>query len=569
MEPRIVSGRYSENRAVTACSALFILLALGAAVFFSLRLPVYADEVTWSVFSHRGIMDHYAMILAYPQCGERAFSQPLPFLWVIPAWVNHLLYDRADHVLDLRIAGLFRFFLWLLLWVWVLRRLLRLRFSQCLAAGAMMLAFFATDHVFLLLLLARPEQAEILAASLAIALSVYAPACIGRPLWATAGVCLFIGFTNPREIVLLPLFALAAFRIAGVTCRSPAWRYLFSGAVCAILSYSYILWLGRFDCPDSDIVRSFWGRETFPFHLALEDPAGFWPKALRRFRSAVMHDLSASGADYWLGVPPDRSIGNHVYFVMTALLPRVIALCLVTWYASRQFILDGVNRRWGKGYFVLAQSTPLALCLLLALFALLAFQGEAHAFYSAALDVPLLLMAGILAFHARLRAWQRHPCAYAAFFALLGCGTVNLLHMLFLYPHPERYGSVIPNRVISFSMQDFDNRSPALPALAKACDIDAPSAKHLVLDILTYFPFRRSFEPYDMYFATDQVADFNKTALHFDPEKFMRVLDRNQSGGIIADCRDFPDSMRPYATERNGFCCVSRQTIHAIGGDVR
>jgi len=178
----------TQNTILLFCSLAFITLAVSSMFYFGMTMPIYTDEVGWGMASHRAIIDDYTRITLTPQCGDGAFARPLPWLWYIPAWINHLFYTPLDSMVAFRGLGMLMMCAWFLLTLALLKRVFNLDRFQLTIASAFILMFFSMDQVFLLLVMARPENAMLLQANIAMTLAVYASAFARKRLWIIAGV---------------------------------------------------------------------------------------------------------------------------------------------------------------------------------------------------------------------------------------------------------------------------------------------------------------------------------------------------------------------------------------------
>ncbi len=557
---RACNGSVRTGNVLWRFSIFFTIIAGVALLYFGFLLPIQTDEIAQSYPNHRAFLDRYNITYIYPQCGESAYSRPLPWLWFLPAWINHVIYTPLDHPFDFRAIALVKLFTWLALWLLIIKRIFQLRWRQLSYASALILGVFSFDADFLMLLLARPEQSLVLAVSIVVALALYAPLMMGKPVWYCCGIILFLttalqtGYAHPKAVALLPLFGVAGWIliIGALGCRKRA--LLFVCLVSALFLLSHTFWIQRLACPDSGAMRDYIASRQFPFHLIYTDFRAFLSEVLGDFAFAHIMDLSlVQLKSNWVNpVPlPSAALSMVVLiFASIAFLIRFMMLYAMAGHAAKILY----QRLYSRCSFtpLQEQCNSLALSLLIVIGALFVFQTKVRPFYCGALEIPLILLMAILSFGVH-KPWPKHTHLLGVIF--IGSATAALTVTLLVYRAPSQGEVVVPNRIISFSTENYNARLPALYGLANECGIDL-RGHHVVVNDITYLAFRRSFQPYHIFYATGGMMEERMPL-----KEFMAFLAKNGSDGIISDCRDFTDPMMPYAKRHEGFCCIDKKTI--------
>lgn len=554
----------NQSRPVTMYAALgFVTLACLLLVRFAVSLPIHSDEINWAAINYRSIEDGGRLTTLFPQCWQGRDLPALPWIWYVPAWINHFIFQLIDHPLLLRLLGLAKCFGWQALWLLIIRRVYVLDSRQTMIAAAAMFIFFSFDVTFLFLVFARPEQTILLELSIIIAFAVFAEHCSSsrwKSITALAGFTLavmYLGMTSPRNVVFIPVVTLAAYYFSRDALRLPLARGAFVLMVAAIGLGSYAVWANKLYCWDDAITKALFSYRLFPFHMLREDPLGLLGFMLVRLSKSFIYDFSPTITPLWLAEPENKSALSVVsLFSVVAYLTRMLLLFWVIRAALKNSFLWVCKKQCTINAYAL-----LAIMLTAGLLALMTFQGTAYFFYTAALNVPLLLFSTVLFSSGVGGRWMANTEKY--FFPLASFAGISLTALLLSYYPADRLEVINPNRIASFSMANFTEKQSSVGKLASQCDINVKS-RHPVIDDITYLAFKDSYQPFNLYYVTNSVADIGKDKITFDIKEFMRFLDRQQSSGIIADCRNFLDPMLPYASREAGFCCISATTIKKL-----
>ena len=209
-----------KDNSLNIFSAFSIALWIANAIYLAAFLPIQTDEMSWSITNHRAIIDNYQTISLYPQCSKLVFAQKLPAIWIIPAWINHIIYSKVNTAFGLRLISIFKLLAWVLIWIALFKKILKCSLRQLLPSMAFILAAFSLDAEIILLIMARPEQSLLLGISLVLYLAIAATELKTKKTYRILATLLLIitvaevGYSHAKAGAFLPLFVFTSYLFA-------------------------------------------------------------------------------------------------------------------------------------------------------------------------------------------------------------------------------------------------------------------------------------------------------------------------------------------------------------------
>lgn len=545
-------------------AATIAAYALVAALGFF--MPLQNDEISGLFLNHRAWQDGQFLINLLPQCGKEAFSQPLPWIWYVPAFLSYLTYGQIENPLEIRIIGIAQFLIWLALWTAIAMRLFAAPRRRWWVALALMLGFIGWDSLPLALLINRPEQTLLIGAGTAVALAVYAETLSHRPTartFATLAMILAVLCTHashPKSIALLPLelimygiFVLRAWRsrlAAAIAVLATAW----------IAIESYTVWLARLQCPGSATANAFYLSLHIPLQMLWQAPLEFLAKAAKNLLMSLASNFYLDNYSYisrvWLPISL-QPLNDFARFLIYLLDIDAWLVHLLFLFAALGIFLRQLSGR-SKSEPILQWGLGAILAFLIAIFILMT-EGI---FYVVALTIPLILLASLLAFGIVWKQPWKNTLAVKLAIVLL-CGSI-LNQGLLLYRYADFLHSTEAFAQPPFNPDAFTptfgykQKRSDIHALARQCRIGTDkSTRHVALDELTYHSFRHTYQP--LFFVDSTWGCCHKAEPDwFSLKNYLQLLRDYGSDGVIARCSLFPVPLRALATERGGFCCIPK-----------
>ena len=543
-----------------------VIATYATVVCIGLFMPLQTDEVGWLFLNHRALIDNYQVITLHPQCGKDVFALPLPWVWYLPAYFNNLTYAQMDNPLWIRVGGMVQFVIWLALWLAIAVKLFAIPRSKWWVALAFLLAFLGMDALPLVFLVNRPEQILTIAIGIFTLLALFADDLHQRLSWRIAGnfLLFFTAMTmhasHPKSVILLPL-ELAT----GSIFLQKLWRHrviTFAGtmAILWIGLQSYVFNARLVDCPESSAVRQDIALSVLPLSGLWQSPLKALDNFFTSFDTALYLSPYLETTKDWI------PFSLHILNVLTLL--TLYGLNHLAWGMYIFLLLFSVWTacRPAKAVVASALLSRLVLwTLLIALAAFFIFLGGRRSFYLPELNIPLLFLAALFAL--RLTYGTRPPegrkiTIYAT--VLLLSAVLNHILLIDRYAlfvsEPQAHETFTPGRKITLSPWHYEAKRRSILELASACHLGSDHhTRHIVLDDLTYHLFRHTDQPLHMSYSTGACCGTTKNT--FDPDVYLKFLNDFGSDGVIAECANFFDQLRPYAIEHNGFCCIPKSVL--------
>ena len=567
------------RRFITALgfSSLILILALG---FF---MPLQNDEISWSYSNQRALLDNFSVITLLPQCQDAAsFAKGLPLTLYPHAIVNHLLFMEWDHPIGIRIIGMIRFLLFLIV-TWFITKPLSVRLG--LSPGTLYIFFvccLSIDMLPLSLQIARPEQTILLSAAIFLALGLNARAIATQPFLRKACPALFIVTmllcfpSHPKALTLLPVLLACAWEFFRRYVHNRLMLSLLLLAFAGFVTQCAAFWLERYACPLSAPARQFMSGASLPLSLIATEPGKFFLVVFHILMNAVQQDFRGYDASdiQWLPYSPvDFPRGLILISVMSGIVTFALNLyifffCLrfFSWMIAQLFCQFVKNER----YKIERPQTDIsflyatfACCGLLSLLGLLVITGPTRMFYLKTLELPFLYFTGMLCLCTgfikpdigNLRRYGR----ILAIMAFINVLTLGYRYMPYITQPQTRasFWNVEDFKIpILLSPWQLEAQKPSIENAYAACNMPPlADARHLVLDSYTYLALKRSYQPFSFIFFSNIFPG------PFDVHNFFNDMKRFASDGIILDCRQVPSALAPYLSKHYGYCCAPAKII--------
>jgi hypothetical protein len=536
--------------------ALIAVAAMTAATFLlTLFLPIYTDEVLTKLSQGRLIYDGGRNMSAYPTCGAISFAVPA-LLWPF-RWLDTAIYEPVSHPFTLRAIGAAMAAGWICLTGLVLWR--AAPHSKRREAIVVLLSLATVGVMPFLLVVNRPEQVMLFGLSLTALPLILNVQARRLPLWADlaagAGALAAGGIVmacHPRAFLLWPLACIAIFRyINRRAIAAPVVLLLALVAVATVHNLGV-----RTGCTDpalqpvlvrDSLLGALGMGHLGDYVLALTATALLYPgNALfieqfqfkNEYRSAILPPIT----DGW-----PLLLGHLTTFLFLLLL-----ICGGIAYAKTlRAALRGGPRR--------TQAAALGLLWFFWGFSVIArvFKND----YEAALLMPVIAMmtlGSIWAARAELAAgmappeWQKLWHGFVLGIAGLSVISQATLLLQFL---PSAHGSwsqpgYPAGQKFSVVGLGYDRLAPAIMATGAMCGIGTTNqTQHLIVDELTYFTYRKTYQPFLATFIDEH--GWGRTITDFPA-----VLSHVGSQGMVVGCQWVPEALRSKEKRNGQFCCV-------------
>lgn len=549
-----------------------ILFAYSAIILIGFFVPLQSDEIAWGYVNHRGIIDHYKMMILYPQCQEASvFAKDIPLLWYPYSWLNHLIFGIVEHPFWIKAIGVLRFVFFLAL-CWLIAKPL----SKTLQISArtlfiIVLALLSMDELPLLLQVARPEQTLLLATSIFLVLALNADYISKSRLLKVCAALLFLitiliaSPAHAKSIALIPIMAVCAWFLFIAITKSK----ILSLAAVAIFSgisiFSLTIWLDRHACPASEFGRMVLQSHSLPLHLIFSQPIEFIRSVITAWLFGITQDFHTH---YWiierkdwlpttLAYVPNILLNMTDYYMMLLNALRIISyiICLVLLYKT---IKRAVRNYKSSNYLNIVGSA-----LFLTLTCLIVVSGHEHMWYMPALQLPLLILCVIILLAANSSEKFSANLKSKISITIMLLALLNLTFLAYRYqPYiykPELRIKKLEQGTPIFleSPFGFEKKKSLINEIYSQCKLPTlEKANHLILDTTTYPVLKNSYQPFDFFYVSDWALYKN--------EKFLRLLENYNSDGMFINCNLAPPELQPYISQHGEYCCATLEQLKKI-----
>jgi hypothetical protein len=538
---------------------VMMTLALVSFVVAAL-LPVYTDEIFWKMIQGRLGYDGFEVRSGtmVPTCGPDAFTSPplmLPF-----RLLDTLMYQWIPEPLVIRLVGIGFFIVWLAGTWLLLQRLVPPLADRWTIAGASV-AFVTLGVMPFLMVISRLEQ------PLLIGITILLRICMGeRPASprslsreAISAIVLVFGSAillaaHQRAIFALPLMALAALKLLYR-------RAVIAVAIFAIVYFAvtaYHNWAIRWACPGDASASSLFEMESIGlaaasghllYYLAqlmkmlLYHPAHFFFLTEIGFLSYHTSYIIPGYPWHWVGLPLTLAVAAFVGAMSAC---GFCAFLIVLIETLRQHRVS-----------IQASALASVWALLFASLFVRAWRSD----YEATLVEPLLGLVSILSIWVardRIRCWIGAVCfrriTHSAFSILILLSIVSQVALIAGYSRYAVASWVTPGypKGQKWSVANFGYgglRAQIMETAAMRGINPKNHAHHLVVDELTYFALRQTYQPFLMTYLDENLWGWGIRDIR-------ALLTREQSTGMIVGCQWVPSTLRTEVTENGPFCCI-------------
>jgi len=542
---------------IGVCAVVILAVASFGLAFF---LPVYTDEIVWKMTQGRLGYDGFQTLLltALPSCGDYGVSPPLA---LVPfRALDTALFEWVSNPMPIRLTGEIYLLLWLGITGYMLRRTFPRTISSWVIAGAL-LSFVTLGVMPFLLAISRPEQPLLIGATILLLLCVGSasprPKPLAREIGAAIALVLVSGLilaAHPRAIFVLPLVVLAIIK----TCRRRGLAVVATLAVGFLAFVVYGDWSARWACPADPIDRRMLEFANVGLAATAGDLGAFFSQLVDKllFDPGHFFYLSQYGfySDHTSGIVPPypyRGIALILTLLIAALSAAFVSVGFFAFLTSLNrfrkdlrdpFVVLGIGFSW--------------VFLGLALFSRI-YKND----YEVELIEPLAMLVSVLsiwkAYSGIPNNSHRRPqiikLSWIAFITLLATSAVSQFALLAGYAPliggPWTTPGYLANQKFSVPEFGYDRVRDEILATAQMCGIDPlRHPRHLVVDELTYFALRQSYQPFVM---TYLVGAWGK-----DIPNLKTFLKEKGSAGVVVGCQAMPESLKDGAVQNGAFCCL-------------
>lgn len=517
--------------------------------FFS---PVYTDEVLWKAIQGRYWQDgNQALSLTlFPSCGPYSYHVPtviLPFR-IFTSWLYNFSSPLFIRLFGVSLALLWLFITWVLFCNITINKIKKSTIALCLIA-------FATLGVLpFLLTLSRPEQLLLLCMTIFFVPllkenSTQIPTTLKTFFYAISIIFLaaFMLTIHPKAIFALPLIFLFIYRFIKHKWFSIASMI----AVTSFGAISFHDWSLRWTCGGDPVFATALRGLNLGSNTNLSE--------LKIYFSEFIKHISYANSWYIIFATPKpiyvSSMLPAFYHHFPLVFGRMLRV-LLTYTAGIAFLY------FIYSFFKNRRNVTLRVSYA-AIGAIWLFYGVSVVTriykndYEATLIVPLLALAvvGSIWIGYKTISSQRYIRSIkAVFLSLLLLSVVSQIFSITNY---------IPYMITSWSSPGYTQGQhysisnfgyaklrPVIIEAAAKCGIHTNDhLHHLVVDELTYFTFRESYQPFFMATLDDKGWGRHRP----DPTQ---LLTNYNSAGMIVGCQWIPAALKAKAIQYDQFCCL-------------
>lgn len=532
----------------------FLFMGLFSLTLLSgLFLPIYSDETVIKFFSARFFFDNAEKYALYAQCTNTLGHATSWFFY--PAAIPFSILYSELNPLGLRISGMFLGVFWFIILALWCRKCAPKEWLLLFSLFIMVLSLGTLPYLFIM---SRSEQFIILPILILSFASTFSQTKGARysdafMLIVMTFLVVLVFYVHPKSIFFAPFLSLVVWV---KTVR--LWLFLRVGLVLYVFAMTFQVYqeaslIGS--CTSAPSTAKLLASYTLKPELLLDDPMSFFNRALSNLvhfpERAMSHmKFSPTFQSGWLppleeDIPLLGVLNYAIFYSLSILVVSAhIGVLILNMFSvfRKQFDVH----------------------LLLALFLSLANIANAslynqQSFYEGLQYVSISIIIVLLAYNSlRLNGW-RVSFTYNGFicFPLFLLSMVSMISLLYLIApnivkNAKLENSHIPNQPGSIPTIGVGGHIIDIRNLGKRCNIPDENAKYLVIDNMTYFPYKRSFMPLHItYVGGDYYAP------DLQGEKLRDFLLALGSPGMIARCDNFPKYFENIMIEgERGYCCV-------------
>lgn len=529
-------------------------LSFGMVLWLAYQAPLFVDDAHWLIQNSRIIHDGFKIINLYPQCTGN-FVQGIPWP-LIPGRAFAALF-HPDTLIGIRYLGLVKYLLSIGCIAFIIWLLFDKKLPYVLALGGVT-ALLSLGSLPIIMTLDRPETSIILGICLMILAALAGSRTQSAPHLALTA-CLYICVlswlfsTHPKAQSLIPA-ALVAACVFNISNRHL--RMAFIAGVAILSISSVMLWKNHTSCADYPKVEQRLGWHSVIPKDFTNNPTAATGQIIENIQSSYQNYSPAwqTTASYlgFFTVDDVSTVPLPFYKLANAINTIIIAGIVMFLITGSGRCLLQHNRRamlWSL----------LAWCILMPALLVILTLKHSH-MKEGGLIVATLLLSGMLLLW--LNKWQEKHLGLAKRICIILIPISIVNHGLFaaqwhsLFEHtatpaPAEHG-YFSNDSRFQTIFDSRERNLSIIKAAEACSISTSAASHLVVDDYTYMPFKNTFQPF-----------YGRTLFLWGvPDNdYIAFLNRTQSDGVVTLCQSLPKPLRMLATENDGICCISKQTL--------
>ena len=543
---------------------VFATIVLLLLYIFSLSIlrhfPIYPDEITIRLVLSRMFYDFPTINNSLPFC--ESFEQSRPLAWYFPGMIGWLLDSQINSLKMLRIIGLIFNVGIITLLIWTLFRECRKlvtnnnhssMFYWMVICIGLILSLLSIGVLPVFLVINRNEQPIILC--LIVLLSIVSAEKIQykSAFSKTKLIVIFYAitslllFAHPKALLLIPVILLIAYRLF-----SSLKNRLLSIALMLILIFLIMLnfsaWSHAYKCSETPGMMKFLGDMTLKYQDIFYNQHHFFAQinqslrsTLEYFRKIGFQTFSEVGYLPPLQLTPIYKCVNILIRIKISILFLTIST-LLPFYSYRDF--------QDKKYF---SFNVLLLVLFLSACVGAIFNLTKH-WYDVDYFWILLIIVFVFFIKDHLQYHLKNKICNLIQLYLICSGIFSLSIFLYGFAAPIKSGFQGPG----IQIHNYDEKKMVykLHEAIKNCHINLIGSKHLILDNLTYWYFRKSKNPL--------LIDYVHLSYSLDkPSNYFRAIIQNSSG-LITRCSSISVKSLHYTTHIGSICCAQTNLVKKI-----
>jgi len=536
-------------------SLLVVILAI-ATVSVCFFFPVYTDEIAWKVILGRYWADGNKALAQslIPSCGPYAYSVPLillPFR-IFYQWINHFLTTP----LSIRLFGISTALVTLFI-IWKLFSDVTHNSIKNKTIALCIIAFATLGVMPFMLIISRPEQILLLCITIFfIPLlnntkkndSLFRTGRNAMSLLILAGIMLT---AHPKAIFALPLVLLSFYRL--ITLRILSFICIFVIVIFSAIQFND--WSTRWSCDSNPIMAAYLRYVNLSEVKNITEFKVYFFALLKSLTHAKGWYIYFIVPKMWYVsnmIPPYTTqlalqFGNLLFYLLTGVV--IISFSV--------FVFNFIKNRKDNSYLI----SYLAIASLWFFYLASLITRIDKNDYESALILPLLAFAvsGTLYILERTLKSNKQFYYYTMRMSFYGLLIFSIISQFILIITYTPYIFVMEDwkrpgypRTQHFSVSNFgyNQLRSKITEAAEKCGIRASNhPHHLVVDELTYFNFRDSYQPFFMTYLDENGWGRNQLDL-------TTLLIHYRSAGIIVGCQWIPTALRNQAIHDGKFCCL-------------
>jgi hypothetical protein len=540
--------------------SLALIGIFGVTLLTAYYFPLYSDEIDERFWLSRLPYDFPERMSLFPRCISNYF-QPMPFTMYLPALIDWAVHGTIESPTSLRQIGVVVALIWVSGLTYYLyikaKNTVLLRAEQLsahlqgLTITGFMIAIFSIGVFPIFLVINRPEQLILPAATLLVTIFLLSNYTITKGRWwqkIGLTILFFVAislaiFEHPKGLLLTPVFVIVGWKLfSHFKSRIP----LFLGMILlgTQVFQAFIAWKFSFQCGEFPEFEGFMKSFSFdPFSL-FYDPLSFFDQSyhsLMRFPEYLekLGFQEFSETSYLPNQP--LAISTKIINLFLQLNVVIAFFFLLVILPYQYYRRDIVN-----GRFVTVN------LVLLALFVCTLISGIINLpkhWYDAGYLFGLMLIILVFFLGENFTDKFRETLTRKIFFYL---GTLALLsQVIFIDRNLPAFMAGYSGPGIPIGKYESEKLHDDLVAASQACDIDPIHSKGVVVDDYAYGYFQKSKWP----------MSYTYIWLNNDTDSIRQVFSKLDSDGLVAYCSAATDRFKPYVIKTGHICCIPKNQL--------